>query len=907
MGYDYIVYFMSECSRFSYYKDRNKHVYTVHGNQYKAMKATEGLWYWRYSKSGELLASLLEYFEKANIITPTISSILCSDDYFCYSQLEPLIVQAQSIDNILKTIDDATFRKYIVKKYGKQKIGELFNGQTYSVQLGVIREQYNNEYVAEELERQKAFFDTCQKYPLDAQQRESIVKQEDNCLVISSAGSGKTSTSIAKVKYLLEKKKYKESDILIMSYNRKTAEEFAERLGVPGVSCKTFHALALQIIGQAEGRRPDVADDSLLRQCYYQLISEDETFKKAINEYIAHISSLTKTEHEYIKAEDYFLDRETYGIMAPYGDMNGSPIYTRSEEERRICTWLSEHGVTFCYEEMYPIDTYSIYHRQYKPDFTIHVTRNGRDERIFLEHFGIDKDGDVPQWFADNPADYMNVNRRYNDDIRWKRSLHSRMGTTLLETRSAMFHDRTVFIQLESQLLRAGVPIRLLSEEEKFQKLIQRNKAAEDSINNLFSSFISLMKSNGKTFDSIMKAIEDSEQPEAFVERCRFLMYQVIKPLYDKYERTLREKGQEDFTDLILHASELSNSGKYKTPYRYIIVDEFQDISTDRYKLILSLRRKNGLTKTYCVGDDWQSIYRFSGSDINLFSHFEKYFGFTEKCKIETTYRFGNPLVKMSSDFILKNPNQMEKSVRPYSETAVTNMSFVAFDRQNNNYLKKIKEVVEGIPANESVMLLGRYNHEKQVFPQQCISNGIGNRRAVISYAGRTMPFMSVHAAKGLEADHVILLNCSQDGGGFPSRVADDPILGYVLSEIDTYEYSEERRLFYVAITRAKKHIHILYNEKMPSVFVTEILYNGKTDMMLCPRCKRGRLSMIRDAVSTRGDRYRNYVCSNNVGGCNFFWQVYFKNDEEIKNKYNQQFNSEKKYTWTKPLPDVRR
>ena len=133
----------------------------------------------------------------------------------------------------------------------------------------------------------------------------------------------------------------------------------------------------------------------------------------------------------------------------------------------------------------------------------------------------------------------------------------------------------------------------------------------------------------------------------------------------------------------------------------------------------------------------------------------------------------------------------------------------------------------------------------------------------------------------------MIILNCSQDGGGFPSRVSDDPILGYVLSEIDTFEYSEERRLFYVAITRASWHTIVMYNQNMPSVFVTEM--TEKDDNSLhCPVCKKGRLKILRDAVASNGMPYRNYACSNSIAGCKFFWRVFFEDEEDLKKQYNE-------------------
>lgn len=906
-GYKLVYYYMKNCNKLEYYRNTGSHMSAMFPGSIESLKTNRKKWFLAVS-SRSIIEKMVTFLEKAENFTNDIRPYYLLDHYFAYSESKDFIDRASSLELQMNAIVNYECQKFIFKTYNDREFYLDYPSKKYEHNIEELRNGHNEEFVGNELKVNKEYFDHILKYPLDQQQRESIVKLEDNCLVISSAGSGKTSTSIAKVKYLLDKRHLSKDEILVLSYNRKTAEEFQERLNIQGLTCKTFHAFACSIIGKVEGKYPDICDETFLLNCYYRLIKKNTAFKRAITEFVATISSLTKTEHEYQKAEDYYKDRETYGIMAPYGDMNGSPVFTRSEEERRICTWLSEHDVKFLYEQHYPIPTADTQHRQYKPDFTIYFMKGGMQYYLFLEHFGIDKNNNVPRWFGDGvQGGFYSANQKYNSDIQWKRQLHKKNNTLLLETTSAMFHDKTIYKQLEQQLRNAGVPLRELSIEEKYHLLFERDKTMEDNVMNLFTSFINLMKSNGKSFDYIMKSIKDSGREIVFCERCRFLMYEVIKPLYDEYEGALRENGQMDYTDTILHATELCNSEKWESNYSYILVDEFQDISVDRYKFIVSLRTPSPLTKTYCVGDDWQSIYRFSGSDMNLFNQFEKHFGYTERCKIETTYRFGNPLIEKSSKFILKNPSQVQKRVKPYSVKVRTDISFVPFSKnEKDSYLNVVAGVLKSIPANESVMLMGRYNREVNVFPKSCIECNTHSKRAKVTYAGRTMDFMSVHAAKGMEADHVLILNCSQDGGGFPSRISDDPILGYVLSEIDDFEYSEERRLFYVAITRAKKHTYVLYNEAIPSVFVNEMLDNEESGQMKCPHCKKGRLKMIKEDVSINGNRYRNYLCSNSVAGCNFFWQVYYDKENEIIRKYHHQMDpyfNDYRRQYIAPLP----
>lgn len=884
--YDALYHYMVNCSRLpEYYFTPSAHI-----NSNVRFKKLYNLFvkyrnHWCLIFFKKDINDFIDFYEKASDLTNSISSSLDLNEYCEHSKYEIFNKKAIELEELEESLISRGFVKYVRKKYNDKliKYKEKKSGcHFYRHNLENLVKYYNSEFVKMELSEYENFFDNVLNYPLDQQQREAIVKAEDNCLVISSAGSGKTSTSIAKVKYLLTTERLRKDQILVLSYNRKTAEEFKNRLGYRDLDCKTFHSLALSIIGHVEESKPDVCDKTFLVECFYNLVRKSPTFKDNITKFYGELSSLTKSEHRYKDAEQYYKDRATYGIVAPYGDMDGRMIHTRSEEEKKICTWLTTHSIKFRYEQVYPIDTSSSGRRQYKPDFTIYYTKDGKQKVLYLEHFGIDINGNVPSWFGNNGSGgFYEANRRYHEEIVWKRRLHESNNTDLIETNSAMFHNGSVWLVLHTKLVQFGIIPRELTVDERFELLIERNKSMEENIITLFSSFITLMKSNGKTFNDIKSLIEESGQPKDFCERNNFLMFNLIEPLYKEYQEALSKRGQMDFVDLILHATKLCNEGKFVSPYSYIIVDEFQDISVDRYKFILSLRNKSPFTKTFCVGDDWQSIYRFSGSDMNLFSKFENYFGYTERCKIETTYRFGNPLVERSSKFILKNPIQVEKEIHPFSNNLFTNLLFVPFSRNDSNsYLNTISDLLDQIPRNESILLLGRYNYEKGVFPKNCIidEDEIG-KRATIKFSNRKIPFMSVHSAKGLEADNVIILNCSQDGGGFPSRVSDDPILGYVLSEIDDFEYSEERRLFYVAITRAKKCTYVLYNERMPSVFVTEMdLDSVKEENTICPLCKRGRIKLVKEGTSVHGNHYRSYNCSNSVAGC-MYYTTDFDND----------------------------
>lgn len=676
--------------------------------------------------------------------------------------------------------------------------------------------QHNEAVIRERLNNNKEFFDHCLPYPLDEQQRRAIVSEEDNCLVVSSAGSGKTSSIVGKVKYLIDRKGIDPKNILLISYTNKAANELTERMEVPELRGYTFHKLALDIIGQVSGVKPNICDntDALFVRIYHDLLS-DKQYQEAILEYfIDYQFQQEEWEKRKKERQKNLSEQKSTRIKALLPDMDGNDIYVKSEQEKKICFALSSLGVKFRYEETYEYQVADEMHSQYKPDFSIHYERNGQKKRIYLEHFAIDEHGMVPVWFAkDRGIAYEVANQQYGDGITWKRAAHEKYGTTLLETSSADFHYYDIREKLHELLKKAGVPIELKTEQELYEMVLPKNSKKEKAFIRLIVTFVTLLKTSCKSIQEIISRVND--------ERSLFIIKRIFQPVLERYVDALKQNGQIDFTDAIIWATKLCHTAR-PVNYCYIIVDEFQDISVDRYHFLKALREGNPPAKLYCVGDDWQSIYRFSGSDMALFNHFSDYFGSTEINKIETSYRFGEPLVSLSSQFILRNKAQVAKRIQPYSSHARTELLFYAYER--NKYCETIAQLVANIPADKSIFLLGRYSFDDYYlsFAYQSINE---NGRFYYIIGDRKIEFLTVHKSKGLEADYVIILQCNKDIYGFPSMVSDDPVLDYVLTKSDQFPFGEERRLFYVAITRAKVRTMVLYDQRFPSVFVNEFLH----------------------------------------------------------------------------------
>lgn len=688
--------------------------------------------------------------------------------------------------------------------------------------IHAFAKRHNEQVIQNILTINKDFFDHCLKYPLDKQQRRSIVSEEDNCLVVSSAGSGKTSSIVGKVKYLIEIKNVNIQDILLISYTNKAAAELTERIGVQGLRGYTFHKLAIDLIGKTTGQKPSVCDntDALFVKIYREL-SADDGFKKSIIEYFATCETQEEVwEQRKNERRQQLSEQKNRKLKTMIPDMDGKEVQVRSEQEKKICFALFSFGVKFRYEEPYEHFLADEMHSQYKPDFSIYFEQGGKTKRIYLEHLGVDEHRLVPIWFAkDRGITYEEANQKYNDGITWKKAAHEKFGTELLITSSADFNYSDIREKLKTLLEIADVPIKEKTDAELYDMILPPNSKQEKAFIRLVVTFVTLIKSSCKSVDEVLRQTKSAGD-----KRSTFIIKNIFQPVCKRYVEELKNSNQIDFTDAILQATDICRSSD-SVRYDYIIVDEFQDISVDRYNFLKALRKGNPPAKLYCVGDDWQSIYRFSGSDMALFNQFSNYFGQTEVNKIETTYRFGEPLVSLSSQFIQRNKAQVKKNIHSFNPQIKTELQFCDYERRD--YCNVVGKLIASIPLGKSVFLLGRYSFDDYYLSFMYKSVKEGNRFFYI-IGDRKIEFLTVHKSKGLEADYVIILQCNKDTYGFPSLVNDDPVLNYVLTKSDQYPYGEERRLFYVAITRAKVKTYVLYDRRFPSVFVDEFLHSEK-------------------------------------------------------------------------------
>ena len=731
-------------------------------------------------------------------------------------------------------------------------------------------ERWNRNFVISESARCDALFGR-----LDARQREACVSDEVSTLVVAGAGSGKTSTIQKKVEYLIRVKGVAPKDILLLSFTNMAADEMTARLAesMPqaGMTASTFHKFGLGIVKSHGSGSYDVCPANFCTNVVLRSLSPDAMTDDECRGAIRFFASCANTEPDdsskftslgdYIDATRSADFRTLRGMVDGDGDAKTTFAGERvkSFEELEIANWLYLNGISYEYERKYdkPVPEEDARRRRaYKPDFYL------PDYDIWIEHFGVDKHGNPPSFFSPEER------REYVEGMEWKRKLHAANGTVLVESYSWWHSEGKLVDNLWNELRAHGVQRRGMNPRAVWRKLLEAKK--ETSLREfarLVSSFISLAKSRRVGPEDLGAILDRVHASGRFVERAmRF--FEVVRPMYRRYVEALEAENAVDFHDMINMAADYVRDDPESVPrYKYVIIDEFQDISVSRKDLILAVVRATG-AKLFCVGDDWQSIYRFAGSDISLFTDFTNHFGFSRIVKLENTYRNSQELLSVAGQFIMKNPRQIKKALKSQFHYArpVSCVSYKCKDEIGSALCGALEEIAgETNGAEASVMLLGRHNQESEwVVGTDGMTADRNRERFVWSkHPELRLSFLTVHKAKGLEADYVVVLNFRDGILGFPNMIADDPLLALLLSEKEAIPFAEERRVFYVALTRARRRVFILAPEKGASVFLEDIpedawpkASDGSPDAATCPKCKKGKLVL-------RSGNSAFYGCTN--------------------------------------------
>lgn len=727
----------------------------------------------------------------------------------------------------------------------------------------IVIQQVRDDFLSAELNRYKGLFDSVESNPLTIKQREACVIDEDNNLVLAGAGTGKTSTMIGRAAYLLESGRAGDSDILMLAFGRKAAEEMEERIAekIPGAQVKaaTFDSLGLKIIGDVEGGKPQISklaeDDNTLAKAvddWLKLLLEDKNYQNQVVRYFSDHLYPEKNCFDFSSEGEYFEYIRANKIYSLKGEN------VKSLEEALIANWLFQMGVEYQYEAPYTAaPTRTPDFRAYLPDFYLPAYD------IYLEHFGVGRDGST--------APYVDANQ-YHESIRWKRELHKNNQTTLVETYSYERSEGCLLSELERKLSALGVRFDPLPNEAILETLRERGEITEFS--RLMSQLVGAFKGSHETWDEVKTRANRVSNPGQFIAAM-----ELLKPVLEHYEADLQASESIDFNDMIGKAIDYVESGRFKPSWRYILVDEFQDISRPRARLVKALRDRTANCSVFCVGDDWQAIYRFTGSDVTLTTGFKKEFGPTKTTSLDKTFRFNNQISDVASKFVTKNPAQVNKRLTTHTVVSQPAVSLLRRGKSEKRDVTELEEVCQAISdrvdGRASVYVLARFWFR---LPDSSVLRVLKRK-----FPKLDIERLTFHASKGKEADYVIITGFDVGAHGFPSAKETHPLLNALLPPEEPYEFAEERRLFYVALTRARHRAYLITDMSVASVFVKELIkedYSVELDEfhtsnhqlnateLPCPTCKSGSMVPRFSGASTFFGCSNYPLCTNTDPGC---------------------------------------
>ena len=764
-------------------------------------------------------------------------------------QAEQRWIPQEVIDDLIDSKPKFTNQRTIQRlsltpRFNEQEVQALVD---LNLNLNSMFDEKNQEILYAELISQKQFLESIESKPLSLEQGTAVITFDNRVLLVAAAGSGKTSVMVARAAYATMKNFIDPSKILLLAFNKAAAEELQERvknrfknanIDSTGIKASTFHAFGLDVIGKALNERPAVApwvekgrDFEEIAEIVKELKDSSEDFKYKWDLYRLifppETIKLTGIEHDAWDSESKEQGYRTF---------DGKIV--RSHGERMIANWLYLHGVSYQYERDYKVKTASAQHRQYKPDFYY------PDIDVWHEHWALDKKGNPPPDFTG-----------YLEEIQWKRKLHSDNKTKLIETTFGDVVFSNGLTGLKEKLTKRGV---------KLHWDPDRPKAAYTNIEDveiirLVRTFMTHVKSNSLTPPEIASRLLGkwnhlkSDRTDLFLE--------IYWQIHDEWNKRLSAANAIDFEDMLIQAANMVENKLYVPDYDLILVDEFQDSSSARARLVKSLLKLEGKF-VLVVGDDWQSINRFAGADVSLMSKFHDSFGKGPTLHLSRTYRCTQTIADVATKFVTKNPDQIKKNVVADQGGEGNPIVLIRAGGEQQGVREALERISKDVKSsgrkNATVYILGRYNFNRDWMPND-------------EFTGLKITYRTVHGSKGLEADYVVLVNLESGRHGFPSEIEDDPILNLAMSELETFEHAEERRLLYVALTRARKQAYLVTKQNRDSMFAVELMSDSLIEVVTldptnsenppvqtCTKCKKG-------VMVIRTGPYSNFL------GCNRF------------------------------------
>lgn len=686
---------------------------------------------------------------------------------------------------------------------------------------------------------------------LNEKQREAVVSEDKRLLVLAGAGSGKTKTLLQKIIYLIEEKGVSPLDILAITFTKNAANEMIDRLilvadktgeyeavlhdkkkskaekeaarhafvqkykWIQGLTVRTFHSFGYNLMrnygvnefdnrfrivgdeksGEAEEFSKYIAPETAFEVFYKLLIQrcEDTGYLLALKRYVL----------DYVVDKIHLKDYKIQQLSREgkfYTALDGTKL--RSKSEQYIADYFFRHNIPYQYEPQIRIKDFP-----FRPDFYIPAAN------LFIEHVS---------------------NRSYS--MKDKEEQFRQGGVLYAKTYERMAENSAVFNHVLDNLIRGRLPsnystLKSITFQEAFKGHLDHVK----EFVRMVMRVTDLIKVESLNREEVLTNARKDQH-----ERIRHF-YELAIPIIGEYEKYCIDKSYLDFNDLIsTTVSLLKNqediAHKIRARYPYVLVDEFQDVNNlqvDLIKLLLTDR-----TQLFCVGDDWQSIYGFRGSNVQYIIEFEKHFPPSTIIKLNLNYRSTRNIVGASNEVIKNNRYKIEKDILASKNSEHKIIVYAGIEEEENvaYCIQKVRDCLEeGISAEEILFL---YRRTKMFQP---FKEGLRG-------AGLSVPYKTIHAAKGLEAKVVFIVGLTDGFGGFPDVWLEDRIFQIVKKANLDLLLEEERRLFYVAITRAKDKLFLITEKGRESSFLKEIpeTYTVRTgiplpsvveEVRMCPKC----------------------------------------------------------------------
>lgn len=669
------------------------------------------------------------------------------------------------------------------------------------------KEEFNWEPILEkEKEETKKYSEFLNEFGDNYKQKRSVISDFNRILVLAGAGSGKTKVLTKRIIHLIKNKNIPLQKILAVTFTKEARMEMVRRISksldikeeIVMQNVRTFHSFALKILKQNENF--DIVNEKQQKKIISKILytlQDNKFIRDSLTNYITinvidKIKEIDDTEKEYqVKPKP---------IEDSFGKPNiktTSGIPVRSKSERDIANYLTILGLKWEYEK--PVTWAD---KPFAPDFTI-------EDQFYLEHW----------CYNDKTPEFEKINKNnYLKNRKWKEKQYKKYNKILISTEEIEMKDLP---KLQTKL--KAVLEELIGEKLPYHKPIDlyqispQYKIAYEHFLDELIEMINLSKSRLLNIEDVKEKAQN--QTKEKVKN----FYNVLIPAIEIYNYYLQKTdfGKKDFNDLIKDSVELLKNNEnrknyYSNKYNYILVDEFQDVSYGEVELLKLLIKDD--TNLFAVGDDWQSIYGWRGSDVNYILNFDSIFGLTEKIILPINYRSTKNIVDASSYFIQIKGNLYKKDIRCCDDNLSDSSKILQFNSKNDfdgaNYIiNKTKKIMREDPSikQSDFLILARSSRltgaYKQVFEEKYFK----------------IKMQTIHWSKGTEYPYVFVLGLKGGLYGFPSVYADRDIKRVILDIPIEEKEAEERRLFYVAMTRAKKKLFLISENNNQSEFLFDL------------------------------------------------------------------------------------